>query len=420
MILNSENCLKWQFMDIYVLENSYVYVYTVIILLHRLHLYSPWIHWQETEDRYWAIHSSYHIRASPLSWKGHHHCHHNQNHNQSNNHNKNKKSKKKKPATPVLFWFKVLQFVLVILMYFLDCLSFLLPILQSLEGLAAFAKLGLGCLQEAWGLTLWWSHWSASVGSIGHRWNAPSISICMIIICILYKQTVKKLIKLYLYWILFSLNQSEVHYMMPSELCKICLVAGAEVELSLICLWSSWSSWLAATIEMLWSVHVKTAFLRQNTYWLWPENLWKHLLHQTCFRETIWHDNKCHFKVFGFQWPFCNKKSPPFSGGSKAALYFLEGLVIRRLDVKTPNLGVSWWSNLTFAYFFQSGWLVQPPENFLLEKFCTLYLQRHVPFIHPSKPQGILSQAARICVFYYHCPSQRDFLNPELKVIWSF
>ena len=83
------------------------------------------------------------------------------------NHNKNKKSKKKKPATPVLFWFKVLQFVLVILMYFLDCLSFLLPILQSLAGLAAFAKLGLGCLQEAWGLTPWWSHWSASVGSIG-------------------------------------------------------------------------------------------------------------------------------------------------------------------------------------------------------------------------------------------------------------
>lgn len=33
-------------------EFMYIYIYIVIILLHRLHLYSPCIHWKETGDRY--------------------------------------------------------------------------------------------------------------------------------------------------------------------------------------------------------------------------------------------------------------------------------------------------------------------------------------------------------------------------------
>ena len=190
---------------------------------------------------------------------------------------------------------------------------------------------------------------------------------------------------------------------MPSELCKICLVAGAKV-LRLTRLWSCWSSCLAATIEMLWSVHVKTAFLRQNTYWLWPENLWKASSPSNMFQGN-----------------YLTQQQVPFQAVSKLLSIFwkawcFEGWMwkpLKTLGFHDDPIGRS-------ACCFQMGWL-QPPTSFLFEKFSTHLISRDMfPSSNPSKPQGILSQAARICVFYYHCPSQRDFLNPELKVFWSF
>ena len=147
------------------------------------------------------------------------------------------------------------------------------------------------------------------------------------------------------------------------------------------------------------------------------KHLWKHLLHQTCFRETIWHNNKCHFKVFDSSDPFVSNL--PISGGSKAAVYFLEGKA-SKVGCENPKP----WGFMMIQfdvriYFFKwvgsttnefSIWKVQhslSPETCSLDQ--TL-----------ANLKEFWAKQQEFCVFYYHCPSQRDFLNPELKVFWSF
>ena len=140
----------------------------------------------------------------------------------------------------------------------------------------------------------------------------------------------------------------------------------------------------------------------------------KHLLHQTSISGKLFDPTtRCHFKVVDSSDPFGNKKSPHFQAVAKLLSIFWKAIRLRRLDVKTPNLGVSWWSNLIWrsACFFQMGWFNHQRVFYL--KSLALFISRDMfPSSNPSKPQGILSQAARICVFYYHCPKAR-------KISWT-